>query len=93
MVDVPVNGAVLAWARKERGLSEKEAAKRLNLTVEALADFEAGNKRPSLKLLDLFAQKYQIPFASLMMPELLPGDSVPPISEPMEAKNLSGMKS
>ena len=72
MVDVPVNGKVLAWARKERGLSEEEAAKRLKLTTQALADLEAGNKSPSLKLLDLIAQKYQIPFASLMMPEPLP---------------------
>ena len=32
MVDVPVNGAVLAWARKERGLSEEEAANRLKST-------------------------------------------------------------
>jgi Zn-dependent peptidase ImmA (M78 family)/DNA-binding XRE family transcriptional regulator len=72
MVDVPVNGAVLAWARKERGLSEQEAAKRLDLTVQALADLETGNKKPSLKQLDLIALKYQIPFASLMMPEPLP---------------------
>lgn len=71
MVDVPVNGAVLAWARKERGLSEEEAAKRLKLTTQALADLEAGNTRPSLKLLDKIATKYQIPFYSLMMPEPL----------------------
>jgi Zn-dependent peptidase ImmA (M78 family)/DNA-binding XRE family transcriptional regulator len=72
MVDIPVNGAVLAWARRERGLSEEEAAKRLKLTTQALADLEAGNKKPSLKQLDLIAQKYQIPFASLMMPQPLP---------------------
>jgi Zn-dependent peptidase ImmA (M78 family)/DNA-binding XRE family transcriptional regulator len=85
MVDVPVNGAVLAWARKERGLSEEEAAKRLKLTPQALADLEVGNKYPSLKLLDLIAQKYQIPFASLMMPEPLPT-----VSRPADFRTFEG---
>jgi Zn-dependent peptidase ImmA (M78 family)/DNA-binding XRE family transcriptional regulator len=72
MVDVPVNGAVLAWARKERGLSEEEAAKRLKLSKQSLIDLEAGHKKPTLKLLDQIATKYKIPFASLVMPEPLP---------------------
>jgi Zn-dependent peptidase ImmA (M78 family)/DNA-binding XRE family transcriptional regulator len=72
MVDVPVNGAVLAWARRHRGLSEQEAAKRLDVSLETLAALEAGNKKPSLKQLDSIARKYQVPFASLMMPEPLP---------------------
>jgi Zn-dependent peptidase ImmA (M78 family)/DNA-binding XRE family transcriptional regulator len=72
MVDVPVNGAVLAWARKHRGLSEQEAAKRLDVTVQALTDLELGTTKPSLKQLDLIARKYQVPFASLVMPEPLP---------------------
>src|SRR6476620_11195609 len=85
MVDVPVNGAVLAWARKERGLSEQEAAKRLKLTPQALADLETGNKKPSLKQLDSIAQQYQIPFASLMMPEPLPA-----IKRPADFRTYGG---
>jgi len=85
MVAVPVNGAVLAWARKERGLSKEEAAKRLKLTPQALADLEAGNKKPSLKQLDQIAQKYQIPFASLMMPEPLPS-----IKRPVDFRTHGG---
>jgi Zn-dependent peptidase ImmA (M78 family)/transcriptional regulator with XRE-family HTH domain len=72
MVDVPVNKNVLIWARKERGLSEQEAAKRLKLTPEELAELETGAKLPSMAVLDRMATKYQIPFASLMMPEPLP---------------------
>jgi Zn-dependent peptidase ImmA (M78 family)/transcriptional regulator with XRE-family HTH domain len=72
MVDVPVNKDVLIWARKERGLTEQEAAKRLKLTVDELAGLEAGAKLPSMAILDRMATKYQIPFASLMMPEPLP---------------------
>jgi transcriptional regulator with XRE-family HTH domain len=72
MVDVPVNKDVLVWARKERGLTEKEAAKRLKLTTDQLAALENGTKRPTLVILDRIASRYQIPFASLMMPEPLP---------------------
>jgi Zn-dependent peptidase ImmA (M78 family)/transcriptional regulator with XRE-family HTH domain len=72
MVDVPVNKEVLIWARKERGLSEKEAADRLKLTTAELAELETGAKLPSMAMLDRIAMKYQIPFASLMMPEPLP---------------------
>lgn len=85
MVDVPVNGAVLAWARKERGLTEQEAAKRLNVTLQALADLEAGSVKPTLKQLDLMASKYQISFASLMMPEPLP-----PLPQPADFRTHAG---
>ena len=77
MVDVPVNKDVLVWARNERGLSEKDAAKRLKLSKSELAELESGKKKPSLALLDKIAQKYQIPFASLMMPEALPATKRP----------------
>ena len=60
MVAVPVNKEVLVWARKERGLSEQEAAKRLDLTTEQLAALENGTKHPSLKMLDRISQKYKI---------------------------------
>jgi Zn-dependent peptidase ImmA (M78 family)/transcriptional regulator with XRE-family HTH domain len=72
MVDIPVNKDVLVWARKLRGLSEQEAAKRLKLTTDQLSAFENGAKLPSMGMLDRMAAKYQIPFASLLMPEALP---------------------
>ena len=87
MVDVPVNKDVLVWARKERGLSEQEAAKRLKLTTEQLAALEGGTKRPSLAMLDRIAQKYRIPFASLMMPEPLPS-----VTRPADFRTYEGHK-
>jgi Zn-dependent peptidase ImmA (M78 family)/transcriptional regulator with XRE-family HTH domain len=72
MVAVPVNGKVLAWARKERGLTESQAAKLLKLSETELLDLEEGTTKPNLGLLDRMAIQYQIPFASLMMPNPLP---------------------
>jgi Zn-dependent peptidase ImmA (M78 family)/DNA-binding XRE family transcriptional regulator len=86
MVDVPVNKDVLVWARKERGLSEQEAAKRLKLPAEELAKLESGSKQPSLALLDRIAQKYKIPFASLLMPEPLPTSARPADFRTFEGK-------
>lgn len=77
MVDVPVNNRVLVWARQERGLSEEQAAQKLKLTLDELAAFEAGDKKPSVALLDRIAKKYRLPFASLLMPEPLPASSRP----------------
>jgi len=85
MVDVPVNKDVLIWARKERGLSEEEAAKRLKLSAEQLAALESGQKNPTLALLDKIANKYQIPFASLLMPEPLPA-----VRRPVDFRTYEG---
>src|SRR5690349_9032268 len=81
MVDVPVNGRVLAWARKERGLSEEQAADLLALSVRELSDLEDNRKRPTLALLDKIAMEYQIPFASLLMPDPLPDSTRPHIPD------------
>lgn len=72
MVAVPVNKEVLVWARKERGLSKEEAANRLKLSMEEFEELEGGPKLPSIAMLERIAKKYQIPFASLLMPQPLP---------------------
>jgi len=81
MVDVPVNAKVLVWARKERGLNEEQAAKLLRLSMQELRDLEGGHKKPSLALLDRMARQYQIPFASLLMPDPLPDNARPTIPD------------
>ncbi len=81
MVDVPVNHRVLVWARKERGLTEQQAADLLRLPLNEFNDLEAGYKKPTLALLDRMATQYQIPFASLLMPEPLPDTARPRIPD------------
>lgn len=80
MVEIPINPQVLVWARKERGLSEAEAAKRLGISEEELRQVEASEKLPISKLRRI-ASKFQITFASLLMPEPLPDNTRPKVTD------------
>jgi Zn-dependent peptidase ImmA (M78 family) len=72
MAEVPVNGRVLAWARTLRNLSVDDAALLLGIPPEELRDYELGNKLPLVTFLRRMSTKYQVNFASLLMPEPLP---------------------
>src|ERR1700679_3895362 len=72
MAEVPVNGEVLVWARKIRGLSIEDAAVLLDVTVDDLRAYESGAQKPLVGFLRLVAAKYRVNFTSLLMPEPLP---------------------
>ena len=72
MPEVPVNGKVLVWAREIRGLDASSAAELLDITLEELAAYESGSKKPLVGFLRLMSSKYQINFTSLLMPAPLP---------------------
>jgi Zn-dependent peptidase ImmA (M78 family) len=65
MTDIPVSGAVLEWARKFRGLQEKEAAELIGITVDDLKAFETEKRFPSIGIFEEFAAKYRLPQATL----------------------------
>jgi Zn-dependent peptidase ImmA (M78 family) len=65
MTILPVKGAVLEWARKFRGLSEREAAERLGITVDDLKAYESENLSVTLGMFENFAAKYRLPQATL----------------------------
>jgi Zn-dependent peptidase ImmA (M78 family) len=77
MAEVPVNGRVLVWARKLRGLSVDTAAELLNVSPDELHLYESGNKKPLVGFLRLIARQYRINFTSLLMPEPLPLEQPP----------------
>src|SRR5262245_50661369 len=81
MVDVPVNHKGLIRGRKERRLKEQQAADLLHLPLNEFNDLAAGYKKPTLALLDRMARQYQIPFASLLMPDPLPDSARPRIPD------------
>ena len=72
MAEIPVNGNVLEWARKLRGLNEDEAAKLLGVPLADLRSYESGAKKPLVGFLRTMSQKYRINFTSLLMPQPLP---------------------
>ncbi|HUY25891.1 MAG TPA: XRE family transcriptional regulator [Candidatus Binataceae bacterium] len=65
MAKVPVQGAVLKWAREFRGLSLDEAAPQLGLTAHELEEIEAGTKQPSLTQFEKFGTAYRLPRCTL----------------------------
>ncbi len=67
MVEIPVNGSVLNWARKDRCLSLDEASELLKVPSERLTKLEKGDVKPNLTLLKKMASKYDVPLASLLM--------------------------
>ncbi len=65
MAKIPVQGAVLKWAREFRGLSLDEAAARLGLTAKVLQAVEAGAKQPSLTQFEKSGSAYRLPLCTL----------------------------
>lgn len=72
MPEVPVNGKVLEWARKIRGLEIEKAAELLGIQADELREYESGAKKPLVGFLRNMSAKYQVNFTSLLMPEPLP---------------------
>ena len=62
---VPVQGALLAWARERSGLS----ADYLTSHFPALPLWEVGTKQPTLKQLEKFAQTTHTPIGYLFLPQ------------------------
>ncbi len=65
MTEIPVEGNVLRWARLYRGLTEKDAAKRLGISVTELSAYENNERKPTLGMFETFAAQYQLPQATL----------------------------
>jgi Zn-dependent peptidase ImmA (M78 family) len=77
LAEIPVNPEVLKWARSQRGLTPKQAAELLDISVSELADYESGSRHPTLGTLQDMSAKYQINYVSLFMPQPPPGGPPP----------------
>lgn len=71
---IPVNGAVLKWARESVGLDSDTAAARVRVKASTLAEWEANDRCPTVNQLRKLASAYSRPFAALCMP-------APPVGE------------
>jgi transcriptional regulator with XRE-family HTH domain len=78
---VPVNPAVLKWAREERRLSREQAAERLGVSLAELDALEGGTHKPTIGELRKIAGKYEITFAALLMPAPLPAITGPQVKD------------
>lgn len=57
---------VLKKLRKERGMSQEEIAKDLNISQRAYSYYETGERQPSIELIIDMAEYFQIPIDLLV---------------------------
>jgi Zn-dependent peptidase ImmA (M78 family) len=67
-VTVPVNPAVLAWARESLGISTEEAAARIKQGEDVIHAWESGTSQPTLGPLRDLAILYRRPIATFLLP-------------------------
>ena len=87
MTTLPVQGPVLQWARKFRGLSERDAAGLLGISVVELKAYELGELAVTLGAFENFASKYRLPQATLFA---LTAPDEPP--KPKDFRTIEGKK-
>ena len=76
MTEALVTPSVMSWARRRRGLAPSELAAKLNVRPEGIAAWEAGERRPTFRQAQKFAQVLHVPFGYLYLPEP-PGQELP----------------
>jgi Zn-dependent peptidase ImmA (M78 family) len=67
--NVPVSGAVLKWAREQRGLSIELVSKRAAISVEKLLSIEENEGSPTLAQLRKLAEIYRRPLIVMLLDE------------------------
>lgn len=64
-----VEPALLVWARETIGFTAEEAAKKLGITLERLAEWESGETAPTIAKLRAMADVYKRPLAVFFLSE------------------------
>jgi len=83
---VPVSPSVLIWAREESGYPAERAAERLGVKAERLAEWELGERQPTMKQVENLAKLYHRPLGLFFRPK-------PPVVPALAAeyRRLSGV--
>ena len=88
--DLPINPAILSWARKRAGFSEQEAADRVSVHFERLIAWEKGTATPTVNQARKLAKVYDRPFLEFLSKEL---PSVPDVKLAVDYRQLSAPES
>ena len=75
-MDREKTGALIAAARKERGLTQKELAERLHISDRAVSKWERGVGFPDVSLLEPLADALGLSVISLLHGERMDADGV-----------------
>jgi len=80
---LPINPAILTWAREESGYPLERVALRLQVNEEKVAAWEAGERQPTLRQLQKIARLLHRPFSVFFLPN---PPELPPLA--MEYRRL-----
>lgn len=61
---------VLKWARESARMTEEIAASKVSVSVDKLAEWEKGEKQPTIRQAQILAKAYKRPFSILFLPEI-----------------------
>ena len=59
---IAVNPSLLAWAREQSGYGVDRVAKRLQVKEERVAEWETGERQPTLRQVENLARFFHRPF-------------------------------
>ena len=65
---IDIQPSILRWARQTLGLTLEEAARKLRREPNELADWEAGNSKPTYVQLEKLAKRYKRPLLTFFLP-------------------------
>lgn len=74
MAEALITPSLLTWARQRRGIEVEDVANKLNVKPHTVYSWEAGEKHPTFKQAQKFAQALYVPFGYLYLAE-------PPVQE------------
>lgn len=61
---------VLKWARESARMTEEVAASKVSVSVDKLAEWEKGEKQPTIRQAQILAKTYKRPFSILFLPDI-----------------------
>lgn len=61
---------VLKWARESARMTEEIAASKVSVSIDRLAEWEKGEKQPTIRQAQILAKAYKRPFSILFLPEI-----------------------
>ena len=74
MTEATVTPGLLTWARNRRGVQVSDLASKLNVKPEAIEDWEQGERKPTFRQAQRFAEALYVPFGYLYLQD-------PPVEE------------
>ncbi|MBU1197038.1 XRE family transcriptional regulator [Candidatus Micrarchaeota archaeon] len=76
-IEVPVEPAIMQWLRTSAGWTHADVSKKLGLLEESYNKIETGEKKPTLRQIEMLAKAFHRPIAAFLLPSPAQEPSLP----------------